>query len=557
MEKILDNGYYDLIISNAMVPTYNTGDNITMLNEFNSLLHIPKEQMEVCDLGINAYHSFPDLYTLESSVSIERSGVGAVQRAAGFGLHGRGVIIGIVDTGIDYRHPAFKFNDRTTRILSIWDQTQVGSTPPRGFSFGAEYTRELINFALISEDPLSIVPTVDPNRHGTAIASIIAGRPNDDYNFSGVVPDADLVVVKLKEAKENLKRLFSVPESALCYQESDIILGIRYLVSTAQRLNRPLVICIALGSSQGGHDGRGASSIYLDYLVQLPKIGVAVSAGNEGDSRRHYYNSTRLEPFENDFRLNVGNLDKGFTMEIWPYIPSRLYIEITAPTWESSQTIYPARGECNKIVFQSVNTVVWVNNIIFEEETGDQLILVRFQNAAEGSWYFKVGSMNHEPFTFHSWLPSGNLISNETFFLNASPDTTITSQGDAVHPLTVAAYNQLDGTILNESSRGYTRLGLIKPDVAAPGYQLPCALPGFQYGTATGTGAAAAHAAGITAMVMEWAYSKGNFTAVTGYQVNRMVIRAARRDPSYIYPNNVWGYGQVDAEHVFALMTGV
>ena len=201
MEKILDNGYYALIISNAMVPTYNTGDNITMLNEFNSLLHIPKEQMEVCDLGINAYHSFPDLYTLESSVSIERSGVGAVQRAAGFGLHGRGVIIGIVDTGIDYRHPAFKFNDRTTRILSIWDQTQVGSTPPRGFSFGAEYTRELINFALISEDPLSIVPTVDPNRHGTAIASIIAGRPNDDYNFSGVVPDADLVVVKLKEAK--------------------------------------------------------------------------------------------------------------------------------------------------------------------------------------------------------------------------------------------------------------------------------------------------------------------------------------------------------------------
>ncbi|MFV0241424.1 MAG: peptidase S8, partial [Lacrimispora sphenoides] len=141
MEKILDNRYYDLIISNAMVPSYNTGDNITTLNDMNSLLHIPKDQMEPCDLGINPYHFFPALYTLESSVSIEKSGIGSVQRTPGLGLIGRGVIVGIVDTGIDYRHPAFKYNDRTTRILSIWDQTQVGSTPPRGFTFGAEYTK--------------------------------------------------------------------------------------------------------------------------------------------------------------------------------------------------------------------------------------------------------------------------------------------------------------------------------------------------------------------------------------------------------------------------------
>lgn len=555
MEKILDNRYYDLIISNTLVPSYNTGDNITMLNEFNSLLHIPKDRMEACDLGINAYHSFPTLYTLESSVSIERSGIGAVQRTPALGMHGRGVIIGIVDSGIDYRHPAFKYNDRTTRILSIWDQTQVGSTPPRGFTFGAEYTKELINFALISETPFSIVPEVDTVRHGTAIASIIAGRPNDDYNFSGVVPDADMVVVKLKEAKENLKRLFFVPQGTLCYQESDIILGIRYLVATAQRLNRPLVICIALGSSQGGHDGRGASSIYLDYLVQTPKLGVVVAAGNEGSSRRHYFNDTRSVPYLSNFRLNVGINDKGFSMEIWPYIPSRLFIEVTAPTFESSRTIYPSFANCERIVFQSVDTVVWVNNNIFEVESGDQLILVRFENVAPGTWYFRVGSVENESFSFHCWLPSGNIISNETFFLDSSPDTTITSQGDAVHPLTVAAYNQNDGTILNESSRGYTRLGLVKPDVSAPGYLLPCALPDFQYGTATGTGAAAAHAAGVAAMVMEWGYNKGNYTAVTGYQVNRVIIRGAKRDPVNIYPNNVWGYGQVDAENMFRQLT--
>lgn len=557
MEKILDNRYYDLIISNAMVPTYNTGDNITALNESHSLLHVLQEDVDACDLGKNPYHFFPNLFTLESSVSIEKSGIGAVQRDPDLNLQGRGVIVGVVDTGIDYTHQVFMHNDQTTRILSIWDQTQEGTTPPSGFTFGAEYTKELINFALLSEDPHAIVPTTDPLRHGTAISSIIAGMPDDEYSFSGVVPHSDLVVVKLKEAKSNLKELFMVPDSTLCYQESDIILGIRYLVSVAQRLNRPVVICIAMGSSQGGHDGRSASSVYLNYLVQQPKIGVTVAAGNEGNKLRHYFNDTQTPPYTNNFQLRVGNFEKQFSMEIWPYIPSRLYVVISTPTGESSQIIHPAFDGCQRITFQTSQCIIWVNNIVFEEKTGDQLILIRFQNADPGIWNFQVGSDYNEPFSFHSWLPSGNIISNETFFINANPDTTITSPGDALHVLTVTAYNQNDNNILNESGRGYTRLGQIKPDVAAPGFQIPCAIPDNQFGVVTGTGAAAAHAAGVVAMILEWAYNKGNYTAVTGNQANRLIIRGAQRDSSMIYPNNVWGYGRVDAEDVFNQQIGI
>jgi subtilisin family serine protease len=556
MEKILDDRYYDLIISNAVVPTYNTGDNITPLNEMSSLLHLPKDQKEACDLGVNPYHLFPALFTLESTISTDLPGVKVAQEAPQMGLHGRGVIIGIVDSGIDYRHPAFMYNDKTTRIISIWDQTKEGSTPPRGFTFGAEYTKELINFALISDDPLAMVPTVDTVRHGTAIASIAAGRPNGDNSFTGVVSESDLVVVKLKEAKKNLKELFSVPENALCYQESDIILGIRYVIGVAHRLNRPLVICLAIGSSQGGHDGRGPSSVYLDYLVQLPKTGVIVSAGNEGNNQRHYFNSTQVAPFFNNFQLTVGTNDRKFFMEIWPYIPSRLFIEVTAPTFESSQVVYPSMNGCQKITFQSVSSEVWINNILFEEETGEQLILLRFQNASPGTWHFRIGSVENEPFSFHCWLPSGNLISNETFFSNSDPNTTITAQGDAAHPLTVTAYNQQSGEILRESGRGFTRLGQVKPDIGAPGYRIPCAIPENQYGTITGTGAAAAHTAGVAAMVMEWAYSKGNYTAVTGNQVNRLIIREADRAQDQNYPNNIWGYGKLDANEVFQRLLG-
>jgi subtilisin family serine protease len=550
MEKILDNRYYDLIISNALVTSYNTGDNITMLNDLYSLLHIPKDRMEPCDLGVNAYHSFPELYTLESVVSMENTGEESRQIAATRGLFGRGVIVGFIDTGIDYRHPAFINNDKTSRILSIWDQTVEG-TPPAGFTFGSEYTKELINFALLSQYPYNIVPTNDPYRHGTAIASIVAGRSNDKEGFSGVVPQADLVVVKLKEAKENLKRLFCVPTGALCYQESDIILGIRYLLNVSNKLNRPLVICLALGTNQGGHDGRGALSTYLDSLMLLPKISIITSSGNEGNSRRHYYGKTTEEPYSDSFQLNSGGMDNEYFIEIWPYIPSRLSIQLTAPTWESTQVIKPALGECKKLTFQSIKTNVWINNILFESQTGNQLILLRFRNMEPGIWYIRLDNKDAIPFSFHCWLPSGNLISNETYFVNSDPNTTITMQGDTANLLTVAAYNQDTGSILAQSSRGYTRLGGIKPDLAAPGYNIPCAIPDFQYGTATGTGVAAAYAAGIAVKIIEWAYIKGNYTAITGNQINRLMMRTAERDPDAVYPNNIWGYGKISIDNIF------
>ncbi len=550
MNKILDNRYYDLIVSNTLVTSYNAGDNITTMNDLFSLLHIPKDRMDPCDLGVNPYHSFPKLYTLESAVSTENSGEEPEEINPAAGLFGRGVIVGIVDTGIDYRHPSFMNNDRTTRILSIWDQTVEG-TPPRGFAFGSEYTKELINFALLSEYPYTIVPSKDTYRHGTAIASIIAGRPSEKEGFSGVVPQADIVVVKLKEAKENLKRLFCVRTDALCYQESDIIMGIRYLINVANRLNRPLVICLALGTSQGGHDGRGALSTYLESLVQLPKISIITSAGNEGNSRRHYFGEIAKEPYAETIQLNSGGIDSEYFMEIWPYIPSGLSVQLTAPTFETSEVIKPWKGDCRKLSFQSIKTNIWVNNILFEEGTGNQFILLRFRNMISGIWYIRLFSEDLAPFSFHCWLPSGNLISNETYFVNSDPNTTITMQGDTASVLTVTAYNQNDGTILAESSRGYTRLEQIKPDLAAPGYRLPCAIPDFQYGTATGTGVATAYAAGIAAMIIEWAYFKGNYTTVTGNQISRLMMRTADRDPGYVYPNRIWGYGKLNVENIF------
>lgn len=546
MKKILDNDYYDLIFNNLLIPASLASDDITMLDDNFSLLHLTRNNMQPCDLGENSYHNFPALYTLTSRFSPGKPCFKASQENSVSNLMGQGIIIGIIDTGIDYRHPAFANQDKTTRILRIWDQTIQDGPPPKDFTFGTEYTRASINSALLQSDPFLIVPSKDTNGHGTAIASIIAGTPNEKQSFTSIVPNAELAVVKLKEAKESLKNIFFVPENELCFQESDIILGIRYLSNLGRNLKRPLVICIGLGSSQGSHDGRSVLSSHIDRLVLQPEVDVSISAGNEGNNGRHYFGGALSAPFMNNFQLNVGKDGGEFAMEIWPLSPGRLSIEISAPNQESTPFIYPSFSQCQKLVFQNNQSAVWINNIAFEQGSGEQLILLRFKNPMPGIWYFRVQSTESEPFSFHSWLPSGNLLPDSTFFLNSNPNTTITSPGNTRYALTVAAYNQTNGNILDESGRGYTRSGLVKPDLAAPGYRIPCAVLDGQYGTLTGTGAAAAHAAGAIATVFEWTRSMGNITDITGEQINRLLLRRARRSSTYSYPNNIWGYGQLD-----------
>ncbi len=555
MQKILDENYYDFIIDNSMIPRYSTGDNITLLNDAHSLLHISRSAMDVCDIGRTPYYAFPSVYTLASSASDEISANKTVENNTNYNLLGQCTLVGIVDTGIDYQHPAFRNADGSTRIVSLWDQTDQSGASPENFTYGTEYSKQQINTALLSNDTLSLVPTVDTIGHGTAIASIISGSIDTKNLFSGIVPYSELVVVKLKEAKKNLRNVFLIPEDELCFQESDVILGIRYLVEEAKKMERPLVICIAMGTSQGIHDGQGVMSQYLANLLLLSGVDVSIAAGDEGNRGRHYFGTIDSAPYSTEFQLNIGNDDKKLAMEIWPNIPGRPAIQIISPDRMMTYKIEPSFNECIKFAFGQ--GLVWVNNIIFEEETGQQLIVIRFDQAEPGIWTFLLDSTENQPFYFNSWLPAGNLISDYTYFINASPDTTITNPGNSLNTLTTSAYNQTNGTILVQSGRGYTSNGMVKPDIAAPGYQIPCALPQNRYGTMSGTGAAAAQAAGGIAMVMEWTLCKGNFTSLTGKQINRMIARGAKRSSSYLYPNNVWGYGQLDINGLITRLINV
>ncbi|PXV89075.1 subtilase family protein [Lachnotalea glycerini] len=552
--EIVSEDYIDLIIDNESLPLFDDAS-FTYITFVNSVVHLPKSSINKCSLGKYPFSIFPTLYTLESTISLEKSGIQQIQLNPNFNLYGHGVLIGIVDTGIDYQHEAFLGRDGTTKIVSIWDQTiNNGASPPEGFPFGTEYKKEQIDAALKSPDPLSIVPSKDEIGHGTMLAGIIAGTPKVSADFSGVVPDAEIVVTKLKPAKLINKQILSVAADKLCYEESDIIFGINYLMSVAKSLNRPLAICIAMGTNQSGHDGYGTFSRFLNYATRLSNTSVSISAGNEGNTKRHYFGTTKTTNEVTEFEVNVGKDDKEFFIDLWQEVPYRVTIDIRSPTGEYIAPIYPSLNECIELNFIFEPTKLWVNNLIFDVESGDQLIFLRFENAQEGVWKFGIRNIENISSNFHVWLPSGDLITNETYFLNSNPDTTITSPANAPDPTAVTAYDPVTEGIAIFSSRGYTRVGLVKPDMAAPGVNLTCPTLNNSYGSVSGTGAAAAHTTGIMAMVFEWAIVEDNFTPINGFIIKELLIRGAKRYPNQTYPNNVWGYGKIDVYGLFKML---
>ncbi|PWJ52320.1 Subtilase family protein [Faecalicatena contorta] len=551
MHKALDDNYIDLLIDNVLAENLRNGYEITKINERNSILHSPVDIFNMCSLGIYPYHIFPTIYTLCSTVSLESSGISVVQSNPNFGLFGQGVIIGFVDTGINYQHQAFLNSDGTSRILYLWDQNIEGSGIQPNVPFGSEYDRALINLALLNQNPLSIVPSFDDDGHGTMLAGIAAGSVDESQNFSGVAPNAEIVVVKLAQAKHNNRAIFNIPDTVRCYPETNILIGIEYIRKTAERLKRPLIICLGMGSSQSDHDGHSALSLYLNNNSTTPRIGVCISAGNEGNTRRHYSGDISDGQTYNEFELRVGELDKRFSMEIWQKSPGKIAIVIESPNGEQTSVIQPQFSQCLEHTFVFSNSKLYINNIIVEEETGEQLILIRFSNALSGIWKMRAIRIDNIATQFNAWLPSGDIITEETYFLEPNPYTTVTSPGNARNPVTITAYNQTTNSILLESSRGFTTSNVIAPDLAAPGFNIKCPTIINTYGGATGTGAAAAHSSGIMALILEWAVVKGNYTSISGRDISRLLIRGATRENYMDYPNRIWGYGKIDIIGLF------
>ena len=534
-----------------------------------AVIYLPLSEVLPITLGKYEYYSIPKLYTLLDTSSMEASGILPVFSQPALANQGEGVLIGFIDTGIDYQNPLFHNPDGTTRIAGIWDQTlpenqeelPLGVQDPSGLlgsiSYGTTFRPEQINQALKSEDPLSLVPSQDELGHGTFLAGIAAGGETSSGDFIGAAPKASIGVVKLKPAKQYLRDFYLIRPDAPAYQENDIMMGIKYLQLLSQETSMPLVICISLGTNWGSHQGSSPLSSALETASRYTGTVNVIAAGNETGLSHHYshYLSDRQE--WEDVEIRVASGERGFVAELWSDVAELYTIGFISPSGETVSRIPLTLGQDSRVTFLLEKTVITLSYLPAESGSGRQLIFFRFQDPAPGIWRVRVYNTLYLRGQYHMWLPVQGFASPETIFLKPDPDTTITCPGNTALPITVGAYDHRDGSIYLHSSRGFAIDGQIKPDLAAPGVEVfgPSSqlLPdGAPYLTRrTGTSVAAAHTAGAAASLLSWGIVEGNDPAMNSASVRGYLVRGADRSPAYTYPNREFGYGTLNLYQSF------
>ncbi len=552
-DKVLSNQYRDFIIKNDIPPKIKKIPIEERCEEEIAYgyrcIYIEESLASPLTLSDFYYSTIPSCYELLDLNSLNDAGILAVQNYPALDLKGENVLVGIIDTGIDYQNQVFKDIDGKSRILAVWDQTIQKGKPPVGFVYGSEYRKEEIDKALQSENPYQVVPTKDENGHGTFVASIAAGSSDTEATFLGVAPESKIAVVKLKEAKQYLREFYFAKEGAPCYQENDIMFAIKYLKQLADELKLPIAISIALGTNLGSHIGSSALSESLNDYALESSMAVVTGAGNLANKRQHYVNeeATTMDVVE----IQVGDNVEGFIAELWTNIPNILEVNIISPSGETVAPDRITRGEGEKYQFIFEGTIVYVDYRLLVEGTGSELVFMRFQQPTKGIWKVRVNPVDVIDERFHIWLTSQNQLTDDVFFLKPNPDTTINEPGNAWNPITVSYYNSTNNSTEINSGRGYTRTNNSKPDFAAPGVDVMGALPNRRYGSRTGSSPAIAITTGACALLLEWTVNKQKQENISTVQIKNLLIIGAKREEGTTYPCRNYGWGLLDLFNTF------
>lgn len=532
------------------------GTTFQAINEIFGILYVPLENTGELEITGTSYNSIPKCYTYMDMEAAGASGITRLHDHPYLKLRGKGTAVAVIDSGIDYQNEVFR-NAGGSRIAYLWDQSleEESDMGAAKVPYGRLFRKRDIDLALDSENPFSIVPSRDTNGHGTALAGIAAGNMVQGENFTGAAPEATLIIIKVKPAKQYLRNFYLYPPEAEVFQEDDVMMAIAFAIRLAKELRVPLSICVGIGSSQGAHLGTNALSQYVDYVANFSQVSVSVAAGNEGNTRNHSTGIFSQEREKIVTELRVAEREQGFTMEFWGEPPEIYELSIQSPTGEILEVSSSIGSRTQELSFVFVETKVYVNYILIERQTGYSLVYIRFFHPASGIWKIFTQGKNKQNVQFHMWLPVEGLISQDTYFLEPSPYTTVTAPGDARNSITATAYQHRDGSIYIAAGRGYTPDGMVTPHLAAPGVNVKVPLVRGGFGTRSGTSISAAQTAGIAALLFEWAIIRNNQPFFTGSSVKYYLQRGARREENMQYPNPEWGYGRVDLYHTFELLT--
>ncbi len=473
--------------------------------------------------------------TFGGVVATEEMGVNFFKNNPNINITGRGTLISIADTGIDYLHPDFIYPDGTSKIVYLWDQTKEG-TPPDGFYIGTEYTREDINRAIAENDPSL---SQDEVGQGTMLSGICAGLGNVNSEYAGIAEDSELIIIKLGKIDD-------------FYNSAMLFAASQYAYKKAFELGRPLVINMSLGtSSLAGLTNRSNS----EKAFFTRGLCITAGAGNEGNTQTH---TSGIIPYVGgsvEVELELNEDEEELSLELWLNRPDKADVIIVSPTGEESKSV--GISNYNKVtgLFDLEGTEYSITYIYPTTFSGQQFTNVTLKNAKRGVWKIRLVGVYIITGRYNLYLPNRELLKSGTRFREVDPFYTINYPAIQDDLITIGAYNTINGGLWQSSSRGPTIEDRLKPDIVAPGVNIIAAYPGNTYATITGTAAASAHAAGAAAMYFQYTFVDGRYPNQAYVQKIKTFMQAgARKDSNTVYPNTNSGYGLLDVRGMFDVL---
>lgn len=458
-----------------------------------------------------------------------------------FALFGQGILVAVIDSGIDYENADFRNEDGSTRIRYLWDQSLVpaeGRVPPEGYSIGAEYTAAQIDEALRQpsiQERRRLVPSMDTSGHGTAVAGVAAGNGrNSNGQYAGVAPQSELIVVKLgNPRKEGFPRT------------TELMQGLDYVIRKALELRIPVAVNISFGNTYGSHDGTSLLERFIDDISNIWKSSICIGSGNEAASAGHT-SGVMEEDRDTVIQLAVQNNQPTLSIQIWKEYTDIIDISLVSPAGVTVGPIQEVLGPQRFTVGQTEILLYYGEPSPYS--TAQEIyidMLPKDTYITGGVWKIVLTPRKIVSGAYELWLPSENVVNRGTGFLFPTDNTTLTIPSTASRAITVGAYNALTFAYADFSGRGYTREErLVKPDLAAPGVDITTVAVGGGYAQFTGTSFATPFVTGSAALLMEWGIVRENDPFLYGEKVKAYLRRGARPLPGFaVYPNPQVGYG--------------